>query len=389
MKHLTDFQFNNKRVLVRVDFNVPINNGRVVEDFRLRVSLPTIEYLTKSQAKVILISHLGRPNNREEKYSLYPVAKRLSELLNQTVKFIDDCIGERVEKEVQKLEPGQVILLENLRFYPGEKKNDPEFSQSLAQLAEVYINDAFGVMHREHASVVGIPKYLPSGIGFLVEKELKVLSKVLENPERPWTVVMGGAKISTKIKFIERFLKKADNLLLGGALANNMLLAQGLVVGQSVIEPDLIEQIKQIEITDSRLHLPLDVIVAKEPTLQAKSHITSIGKVNPEEMILDIGPDTRNLFKSIIQESKTIVWNGPMGLYEVEQFAQGTKEIAFAVAQTSGFSIVGGGETVVLLDKLGLLEKINHICSGGGAMLQFLSEEPLPGLVVLEECRQM
>jgi len=382
MKFLQDFDFTNKRVLVRVDFNVPIEEGKVVDDFRIRASLPTINYLLERNAKIILISHLKRPEGREEKYSLYPVANRLSQLLNQPVLFIRDCIGKEVKEKIEKLKGGEIALLENLRFYKEEKNNDENFAKELSSFAEVYINDAFSVSHREHSSIVKIPLYLPSFFGLLFQKEIKVLSKILENPSRPFLVIIGGVKIKTKIKVIKKFLEKADDLILGGALANTVLFAKGIAVGISGIEEDVVDEIKAISITDTKLHLPCDAVVAENSNCPGE--VSPIGKIPPDKMILDIGPDSVNLFSNVISDAKTIVWNGPMGFFEKKEFSKGTEGIAKSIAKSNSFSVVGGGETVTFIRKLGLADKFSHICSGGGAMLQFLTEGTLPGIEAIK-----
>lgn len=385
MKTLRHFNVTNKRLLVRADFNVSLKDGQIVDDFRIRTSLPTIKYLLENQAKIILISHLARPaGQREKKYSLQPIAQRLSELIKQPVKFLDDCLGSSVQKAINQMSAGQIIFLENLRFYPGEENNQPEFAKQLANLAEIYVNDAFGVCHRTHASIVSLPRYLPRAAGLLLEKEIKILSRLLEKPEHPLVVIIGGVKISTKFKVIKNFLAKADHLCLGGALANTILRAQGIAIGQSLIEEEMIEKIKELNLTDTRLHLPVDVVTSFNSQDHTFNRIAPVGGTQEEEKILDIGPETRELFSAIIKKASTIVWNGPMGFFEIEGFAQGTKAIAEAVAQSSGFSVVGGGETITFLDKLGLAEQINHLSTGGGAMLQFLAGQKLPGLEALK-----
>lgn len=384
MRFLRDFNFQNKGVLLRVDFNVPLKNGQVVNDFKIQATLPTIKYLSNQKAKIILISHLGRPANKEVQASLQPVAQQLSELLGQEVNFFSDPLRDEIKKEIKKLEPGQIALLENLRFYPQEQANDSKFAQALAQLADFYVNDAFGTIHRTHASIVGLPKYLPSCAGLLLEKEIKVLSGILERPQHPLVVIIGGVKIATKIKMIKSFLKKADNLILGGALANTVIRAKGFAIGQSIIEEEMVEEVKKLELTNIKLHIPVDVIASVDPTGQALSRVAPVANISQEEMILDIGPDTGQLFSRVIGQAKMIIWNGPMGLFEVEKFAQGTKKVAEAVAQSQGFSVVGGGETITCLEQLGLLNKINHISTGGGAMLKFLAGEKLPGIEALK-----
>lgn len=384
MNSLRDLNITNKKVLVRTDFNVSLKDGQIVDDFRIRASLPTIKKLLEKKAKIILISHLARPaGHREREYTLKPIAQRLSALINQPVQFLDDCLGQSVQEAVNQMQPGQIILLENLRFYPEEENNHPEFAKQLASLAEIYINDAFGVSHRAHTSIVGLPQYLPNCAGLLLEKEIKVLSQILESPQGPLVVIIGGVKISTKLKVIKNFLAKVDHLCLGGALANTILRAQGIAVGQSLVEEEMLGKIKELNLTDTKLHLPVDVVTSLDSQNYTFNRIAPVGGTEEKEVILDIGPETRELFSSIIQPAKTIVWNGPMGFFEIEEFAQGTKAIAEAVAQSGGFSVVGGGETITFLDKLGLSDKISHLSTGGGAMLQFLAGQKLPGIEAL------
>ena len=379
MKFLRDLDVKDKRVLLRVDFNVPVGDDGLVdskEDWRIEATLPTINYLLNQKAKVILLSHLGRPKGRVVKsLRLDPIAQRLSELLNKKVV--------KVEK-MKEVKSDEIVLLENLRFYSGEEENDPDFTQQLAKLGEIYVNDAFGNVHRAHASMVGLPQYLPSCAGLLLEKEIKVLSEISDKAERPLMVIIGGVKISTKIKVIKNFLKKADGLILAGALANTVISAKGFAIGKSVSQKEMIEEVKQLELTNIKLHIPVDVVASVDPSGRAPSRVAAVGNTEEKEMILDIGPDTIRLFSRIISKAKTIIWNGPLGIFEVEKFAQGSRKIAQAVAQSDGFSLVGGGETITLLEQLGLLKKINHISTGGGAMLKFLANEKLPGIESLK-----
>ena len=384
MKFLRDLSFENKRVLVRADFNVSLKDDQIVSDFRIQAVLPTIKHLIQKKAKVILLSHLGRPKDSEEQYSLEIVSQRLSELLGQEVGFLNNCIGPEVEKGVEDLKPGQIVLLENLRYHKQEKENDPEFVKKLAQLGEMYVNDAFGVIHRAHASVVGLPKHLPSCAGLLLEKEIKNLSKVLDEPEHPLTVIIGGIKISTKIEVIKEFLESADHLILAGALANTVISAKGIAIGKSIVEERMVEEVKRLNLTNTKLHIPVDVVASSDPSGKSSSRIAPTGNIEKEEMILDSGPDTNHLFEDIISQSKTIVWNGPMGLFEVEEFASGSRAIAEAIAKTEGFSLVGGGDTITLLEQLNLLDKIDHVSTGGGAMLKFLARDELPGIEALK-----
>jgi len=393
MKNIKDFNFKNKNVLVRCDFNVPLSeNGEVVEDFRIKATLPTIDYLIKKGAKVILISHLGDPKeakNKEEmikKFSLKPVAERLEKLLKIKIKFLPDCLGPAVEKEVNQLKEGEVVLLENLRFYDEEKKNDENFVKNLAKMADVYINDAFSVCHRPHASVVGLPKYLPSAAGFLLEKEVKILTKVLEKPWRPLIVIIGGAKVATKIAVIEQFLKNADHLLMGGDTANSILVGKGICLGNLFFDnKEVVERIEKIDLTLPKIHLPIDGVIALASRKENYFRKGAIGSVKKEEKVFDIGPETIKIFSKIIKEGKMIFWSGPLGMFEEKEFENGTKEIAQVITRNHlAFKIVGGGDTILAVNKFGLLDKFDHVSTGGGAMLEFLSGKSLPGLVALK-----
>jgi phosphoglycerate kinase len=384
MKSLKDFNFKNKRALARVDLNLPIEEGEVVNDFRLKAILPTIDYLIKERAAVILISHLGRPQCRDEKFSMKPVAERLAEALKKEVKFFDDYLNPAVKEKIKQFQPGQVALLENLRFYPEEEKNEPQFAEQLADLADIFVEDGFGVVHRAHASTVGIPKYLPHCAGLLLEKEIKILSRIVKNPQRPLVVLIGGAKISSKIKVVRSFLEKADNLLLGGALANTVISAKGFAIGRSICEEEMVEEVKKLNLTDTKLHIPVDVIVSASAEGKAPARIAPVGNTEEEEMILDIGPDTIDIFSNIISQAKTVVWSGPMGLFEVDKFSAGSKEIAQIVAKSRAFKVIGGGDSINLLGKLNFLDKIDHVSTGGGAMLNFLAGEKMPGIEALE-----
>lgn len=399
MKILKDFDFKNKRVLVRCNLNVPLNKeGLIYSDFRLKKALPTIEYLIKEKAKVILMGHLGKPfkeiesNNQElkdKKYSLRQVGLRLEELLNQKVKFLDDCIGEKVKKETEKMKAKDIILLENLRFYKEEKEGDLNWAKQLSELGDIFIQDAFAVCHRNHASIIGIPKYLPSGAGFLLKEEIEALSKILKKPEHPLVAIIGGAKIKTKIKLIERFLEKVDHLILGGEIANVILSAKGFSLAKPFLEPEIREKIEKLDLTSQNLHLPVDGIISLKNIEKGlkENYIRkdALGTIKKEEKIYDIGQETIKIFSDIIKSAKMIVWNGPLGMNEEKEFEQGTKQIAEnIVGNSSAFKIAGGGSTISTLDKLGLTDKFDHVSTGGGAMLSFLSEEKLPGIEVLE-----
>lgn len=377
---------SGKKVLVRNDFNITIDeNGKVLGDFRIRASLPTIQFLLKNKAKIILMAHFGRPEGQiVESMSLAPIAKILSDYLGISIKKAPDCIGYEVEKLVNKMKEGEVLLLENLRFHAGEEANDEEFAKSLAKLGELYIDDAFGASHRAHASIVGITKYLPSYAGLLLQKEVETLSRVLEKPERPLTVVIGGAKISTKIKLIREYLKRAEHIILGGALANTVLHAQGLAIGKSLIETEAVDDVKKLEITDIKLHLPVDVVVSTDKTGKAENRVSAVGKIEPDELILDIGPETEKIFDSVIHASRMVIWNGPMGLFEVDAFSHGTIAMAESVSSCPCFSIVGGGEITSFLEETGMIDKFSHVSTGGGAMMEFLAGDKLPGIEALE-----
>jgi len=390
-KTVADLDVAGKKVFLRVDFNVPLDEkGNITDDTRIRASLPTINYLIQKRAKVIIVSHLGRPKGKVvEELRLTPVANRLSELLGREVKKAPGCIGEEVEKMVADLKEGEVLLLENVRFYPGEEKNDPEFAKKLASLADIYVNDAFGTAHRAHASTEGVAHFLPAVAGFLMQKELETLGNLLENPPRPFLVILGGAKVSDKIGVIYRFLDKADVLLIGGGMANTFLKASGLQTGKSLVEEDKIEVAKEIltlaNKKEKSFYLPEDLVVVPELKENAPSKIVKKDAIPLEYLAVDIGPETIKTYKAICSEAKTIFWNGPMGVFEMKPFAKGTYEIAEAVANSAAVSIIGGGDTVAAVEQSGLTGKINHISTGGGASLEFLEGKELPGVKVLAD----
>ncbi len=386
MKFLRDIDIKNKRVLVRADFNIFLDERNKANDYvRVRATVPTIEYLVKGGAKIILMAHLGKPDGQVvEKLRLDVVREALTKNLNLSVIKAADCVGQEIENQTRQMKPGEILLLENLRFHSEEEANDEGFAQELARLGDVYVNDAFGVCHRRHASVAAITKFLPSVAGLLLEKEIINLTKILQNPKRPLVVIIGGAKISTKIKFIKEFLNLADQVVLGGALANTALHAKGIAIGKSVIEKKTIPEVQKIDLTNNKLHMPVDAVVCVDKRGEAPTRITPIGKTRGEEMILDIGLETEKLFTQVIRSAKTIIWNGPMGMFEVEKFSHGTKAIVEAIVTNQGsFSVVGGGETIALISQMGAFNKFDHISTGGGAMLSFLAGEEMPGIEAL------
>lgn len=390
-KTVKDFDVKGKRVFVRVDFNVPLDDeGNITDDTRIKAALPTITYLIENEAKVILASHLGRPKGKfNPKYSLAPVAKRLSELLNKEVIFANDCIGPQVEELVNKMNPKDVLLLENLRFYPQEEENDREFAKKLASLADIYINDAFGTAHRAHASTAGIAEYLPSGAGFLMQKEIEIMGKALENPERPFVAVLGGAKVSDKIGVITNLLNKVDSLLIGGGMVFTFLKAKGYEIGKSLLEEDKIELarsiMKEAEEKGVDLVLPEDIVVTEEIKEGSPYKTVSSSEIPSNLIGVDIGEKTREKFAQIIKRAKLVVWNGPMGVFEIRSFAEGTLAIAKAMAESGAITIVGGGDSAAAVEQLGFADKMTHISTGGGASLEFLEGKELPGVAVLND----
>jgi phosphoglycerate kinase len=386
-KTIRDVDVSNKRVLVRVDFNVPLKNGKVTNDNRIRAALPTIRYLLDQNARVILCSHLGRPKGEVvEDLRLDPVANRLSELLGMKVNKAGDCVGPEAEEAVEQLQAGRVLLLENTRFHPGEKKNDIDFAEKLAKLAELFVNDAFGAVHRAHASTEGVAHRLPAVAGLLMAEELETLSRLLEAPEKPFIAVLGGAKVSDKIGVIQHLLAQVDGLLIGGGMANTFLKAKNLEVGRSLVEEGSLGEAKQIlDTAEDRLVLPLDAVVAKELAEDAAPKTVSINEVPQDEKILDIGPQTIDLFKNKMGSAKTVVWNGPLGAFETSPFAEGTMAIARLLPDLDAATIVGGGDTVPAIQQVGVEEKITHISTGGGAFLDFLQGKELPGVAALED----
>lgn len=388
-KTIKDVDVNGKRTLVRVDFNVPMEDDQITDDRRIREALPTLQYLVDHKAKVILMSHLGRPKGKPDpKYKLDAVGVRLGELLNRPVKKLDKTVGPEVEAAVKAMQPGEVILLENTRFQKEEEANDPDFSAQLAVLGEIYVNDAFGSAHRAHASTAGVTdKLRPAVAGFLLEKELNYLGGVLDNPERPFIAIMGGAKISDKISVIESLLSKVDSLLIGGGMANTFFVAQGLNVGSSLVEQDAVDTAKKLldEHAD-KLILPVDCMVAQEFKAEAQAKVVPVDEVPEAWMILDIGPATVAHFANRLAAAKTVLWNGPMGVFEFPAFAEGTFAIARALANLEdAATIIGGGDSAAAVEQSGLADKMSHISTGGGASLEFLEGKTLPGVAALDD----
>jgi phosphoglycerate kinase len=389
-KTIRDVDLAGKKVLVRVDYNVPMDGGSITDDTRIRATLPTLRYLLEQGAAVILASHLGRPKGGPApEFSLAPVAKRLSGLLGREVLFASDCVGAAAEGPAKTLRPGQVLMLENLRFHKEEEKNDPEFARQLATLADTYVNDAFGVSHRAHASVEGITKYLPAAAGFLLEKEIDFLSRAVGNPPHPYVAIIGGAKVSDKIGVIANLLTKVDTLIIGGGMANTFLAAQGFATGKSLVEEDKIELagslIKEAADRKVKLLLPSDVIVADRFAADAAAKAVGADAIPADWMALDIGPVSAAAFAAALAGAKLIVWNGPMGVFEMDAFAKGTVAVAAAVASSGAVSVVGGGDSVAAIEKAGLQDKISHISTGGGASLEFLEGKVLPGVAALTD----
>lgn len=389
-RSIQDVNVKGKRVLVRVDFNVPLAGGEVKDDTRIRAALPTIRYLLGQGAKVILTSHLGRPKGEvKPELRLDPVARRLSELLGKPVQKLDKVVGESVTTAVSELREGEALLLENIRFEKGEEKNDPVLSRRLADLADLFVNDAFGTAHRAHASTAGVAEYVPAVAGLLMIKEIEVLTRCIDNPGRPLVAILGGAKVSDKINVIRRFLQLADKLLIGGGMANTFLAAQGSAMGDSLLESDLLDQANRLleESKQSRcaIVLPEDLVVTRELKPQSPFHIVSTGAVAAGWKAVDIGPETANRYSLAVAEAGMVVWNGPLGVFEVPPFHQGTETVARAVSQSEAFSVVGGGDVVAALDSLGLAGEISFISTGGGATLEFWEGKELPGIAVLED----
>ena len=386
-KTVEDIDVGGKRVLVRVDFNVPIEDGRVADDTRMEAAMPTINYLLDQGAALILCSHLGRPKGQvDPALSLKPVAEHLDKMIDVPVSFAEDCIGPEAESAAKALQPGQILVLENTRFHAGEKANDTDMARQLASLADVFVNDAFGTAHRAHASNVGVTEYLPTVAGYLIEKEIEYLGNALENPERPFVAILGGAKISGKIEAISSLLEKADQILIGGGIANTFFKAKGYSLGDSLVEDDALDIADELlEKGGDVLHLPVDVVIADKFDADAESKTMDVGDVPDGWQILDLGPKTVEMYADIVAQAKTVAWNGPLGVFEFEKFAQGTFGVAQAVADSPAVSIIGGGESAAAIRKSGLTEQVSHVSTGGGASLQMLEGKELPGLAAVED----
>jgi phosphoglycerate kinase len=387
-RSVAEAEVAGKRVLVRVDLNVPLNQSEITDDTRIRAALPTIRHLLDHNARVILVSHLGRPKGKPDPvYSLAPVARRLGELLGHEVATTNAVVGPEAVAAVERLAPGEVLLLENVRFEPGEEKNNPELARNLAVLADLFVNDAFGAAHRAHASTVGVAALLPSYAGFLLQREVDALSRLLDEPERPFVAILGGAKISDKLAVVGNLVGLVDVLLIGGGMANTFLLARDIEIGQSLAERDRVEDAGRIlaaaEAAGVTVKLPVDAVVA--PSIDAAGRTVEIEQVPPREAIFDIGPRTVEAFGASIQTAATIFWNGPMGVFERPQFAAGTRGVAQAVAASTAFSVIGGGDSVAAVEQEGVAGKIDHISTGGGASLEFLEGQALPGIAAIPD----
>ncbi|MBO9129914.1 phosphoglycerate kinase [Bacillus sp. 165] len=388
-KSIRDVDLKGKRVFCRVDFNVPMKEGKITDETRIRAALPTIQYLMEHGAKVILASHLGRPKGQvNEEMRLTAVAARLGELLGKTVRKTEEAYGQAVQEEINHMNEGDVLLLENVRFYAGEEKNDAELAKEFAKLADLYVNDAFGAAHRAHASTAGIAEHLPAVSGLLMEKEIDVLGKALSNPERPFTAIIGGAKVKDKIGVIENLLEKVDNLIIGGGLAYTFVKAQGHEIGKSLCENDKLDLarsfMEKAKEKGVNFYMPVDSIVADDFSENANTKVVSIDQIPSDWEALDIGPKTQEIYKDVIQKSKLVIWNGPMGVFEIDKFAQGTKAVAEALAEAPDtYSVIGGGDSAAAVEKFGLADKMSHISTGGGASLEFMEGKELPGVVLL------
>lgn len=387
-KTVRDIDLKGKRVLMRVDFNVPMDKGVVTDDKRIRASLPTIQYVLDQGASLILMSHLGRPKGTgfDPEFSLQAAAEALSKLLGKPVKMANDCVGAEVEAMAKALKPGEVLMLENVRFHKEEEKNDPGFAKQLASLGEVYVNDAFGSAHRAHASTEGVAKFLPAVSGFLMEQELEYLGRATQNPERPYIAILGGAKISDKIAVIENLLQKCDRLIIGGGMANTFLAAKGYAMQDSLVEPGSIETAKGIiEKAGAKLLLPIDAVIADKFDANANTQVVDVDQVPPGWRIMDIGPQSIALFSDALKGAKLVVWNGPMGVFEMPKFAEGTFAIAKLLASSGATTVIGGGDSASAVKKAGVAKQMTHVSTGGGASLEFLEGKVLPGVAALND----
>ncbi|WEK54540.1 MAG: phosphoglycerate kinase [Candidatus Cohnella colombiensis] len=389
-KSVRDVDVAGKKVFVRVDFNVPLENGAITDDTRIRETLPTVRFLIEKGAKVILASHLGRPNGAVvDSLRLTPVAARLSELLGKPVVKSDEVVGAAVKAQADALKDGEVLLLENVRFHPGEEKNDGELAKAFAELADLYVNDAFGAAHRAHASTEGIAHHLPAVSGLLMEKELDVLGKALHNPERPFTAIIGGSKVKDKIDVINKMIEIADNILIGGGITYTFLKAQGNEIGLSLCDDSKLELslefVEKAKKLGKKLYLPVDLVIADDFKVDANKDIVDITGILPNWEGVDIGPKTREIYADVIKNSKLVVWNGPMGVFELEPFSHGTRAVAQACAESEAYTVIGGGDSAAATEKFKLADRMNHISTGGGASLEFMEGKALPGVVALND----
>lgn len=389
-KSVRDVNVSGLKVFVRVDFNVPVENGAITDDTRIRETLPTIKYLIENGAKVILASHFGRPKGEVvEELRLTPVAARLSELLGKPVAKADEAVGAAVQAKVDALQNGDVLLLENVRFYPGEEKNDPELAKQFAALADLFVNDAFGAAHRAHASTEGIAHHLPAVSGLLMEKELDVLGKALNDPDRPFTAIVGGSKVKDKIDVIDKMIEIADNIIIGGGISYTFFKSQGYEIGQSLLDESKLEKVKEFvekaKQLGKKLYLPVDLVISDDFKSDKNIEIVNIDGIRPDWEGVDIGPKTREIYADVIKNSKLVVWNGPMGVFEVEGFSNGTRAVAQACADTSAYTVIGGGDSAAAAEKFKLADKMDHISTGGGASLEFMEGKALPGVVALND----
>lgn len=389
-KTIADLNVQGQRVLMRVDFNVPMQDGVITDDKRIRAALPSIKHLLEQGGKVILMSHFGRPKGKpEDAFRLDPIAKRLSELLGQSVQKADDCIGPEVTTLANSLKPGEVLLLENVRFYAEEEKNDPQFAKALAALGDVYVNDAFGTAHRAHASTAGVAEYLPAVSGFLMEKELEFLGRAVEEPKRPFVAILGGAKVKDKIAVIEALLNKVDTLIIGGGMAYTFFKAQGYEIGKSLLDAERLEFCQEIMAKAKEkgvnVLLPIDIVVGKEFAADTEHKVVPVTGIPADWEGLDIGPESTKLFSEAVKNAGTVIWNGPMGVFEFEAFAHGTRGVAQALAASSAVTVIGGGDSAAAVEQMGLADDMTHVSTGGGASLEFLEGKMLPGVAALND----